>query len=496
MSRTKVLPPNYRELDRALRSIGYSFEAAVADIIDNSIDEDAENVLVRLFIRKDGHLDLAIWDDGNGMNGATLEEAMRFGAAVTAEINRLGKFGLGLKLASLSQAKELRVITTKGGELYGMAWLEHGITHGFACTTFDKGECKPLVSAVFPDRPLQKHGTVVRWSHLYRIGQYHGDAEEHAQKLRDRLKSFLEIAFHRFLSGSARKVAISLDIFDQGSASPGIPTILEPLDPFNYGKSIQAGFPAEMLLAGNYHNRIKMKAHVWPPNAVIPEYRLPGGSNSRQGFYFYRQNRLIQGGGWNGMRETEPHTSLARVEIDLDPDMDVDISLDIKKVEIQLPPGLVTAIQNAKTASGVSFKQYLTIAQNAYRKRKPAESDLPLIPSQGLPSDLTSFLHKQLRLKATAKHRDLKFQWKKLGKSLFFYIERDTGQLFLNSIYRKQLLHGLRSSSTDIPVIKCLLFLVLEDTLSSERMSPQSRQEVEKVNRILVKAVKYERLPE
>ena len=101
MSIEERLPPNYGKLDVALRSIGYSFEVAVADVIDNSNDAQAKNVLVRLINTGDGHLDLATWDDGCGMGEKTLKEAMRFGADVSQEIERLGKFGLGLKLASL-----------------------------------------------------------------------------------------------------------------------------------------------------------------------------------------------------------------------------------------------------------------------------------------------------------------------------------------------------------------------------------------------------------
>src|SRR5438094_7712633 len=99
MSTEELLPPNYDKLDVALRAIGYSFEVAVADVVDNSIDAKAKNVTVRLLTRKDGHLDLAIWDDGCGMGEATLKEAMRFGADVSGDLERLGKFGLGLKLA-------------------------------------------------------------------------------------------------------------------------------------------------------------------------------------------------------------------------------------------------------------------------------------------------------------------------------------------------------------------------------------------------------------
>src|SRR4051812_7128822 len=100
MSVEERLPPNFRKLDVALRSIGYTFEAAVADVVDNSIDAEASSVLVRIVTTPHGHLDLAIWDDGHGMEHGTLKEAMRFGADVSQEIERLGKFGLGLKLAS------------------------------------------------------------------------------------------------------------------------------------------------------------------------------------------------------------------------------------------------------------------------------------------------------------------------------------------------------------------------------------------------------------
>ena len=92
MSNVEHLPPNFGRLDKALRSIGYSFEAAVADIVDNSVDAMADNVLIRFFMRGNRPLDLVIVDDGKGMDSSTLKEAMRFGADVTQELDRLGKF--------------------------------------------------------------------------------------------------------------------------------------------------------------------------------------------------------------------------------------------------------------------------------------------------------------------------------------------------------------------------------------------------------------------
>lgn len=496
MSTKDSLPPNYAKLDVALRSIGYSFEVAVADLIDNSIDAKATNILVRLIARADGQLDLVILDNGIGMDEVTLREAMRFGADVTEEIDRLGKFGLGLKLASLSQAREFSVLTVKDGQVSGRAWQEQGIAQGFISTVFDKSECKALLSKVIPDHAIVSSGTVVWWSSLYRISQRHNVTDEHISKLVRRLERHLSLALHRFLSGKAAKIAITVDVFDLTSRRAGLPIRLEPLDPFDYEQSGNAQFPAAMALDGEYKDRIKIKAHIWPPNSTASNYKLPGGSNARQGFYFYRNNRLIQGGGWNGMREAEPHSSLARLEVDMAPDFDLEVSLDVKKVEIQLPQTLANALRRASTTTGIDFKKYLSIADEAYRKRQATEAELPLIPSDGLPSELSRFLHDELRIKRTTKHRDLKIIWENFDDVAFFEIDRERGLLFLNRRYRRQLLHGLPGSAADLPVVKCLLFLLLEDALSSERMGPKIRERIEQINRILTQAVKYERVAE
>jgi hypothetical protein len=430
------------------------------------------------------------------MDANTLKEAMRFGADVSQEMERLGKFGLGLKLASLSQARELRVVSAQGGRFFGRAWQEHGIADGFVSTIFETAESRDVITKVMPDHGFVPSATVVWWSHLYRVGHDHSNPQEHAQKLMRRLDNYLSLAFHRFLSGRPRAVRLTLDMFDQRSGRPGIPINLDPLDPFDYDQSGQRDFPAAMVLDDGYRDRIAIKAHIWPANSGAAEYKLPGGANSRQGFYFYRNHRLIQGGGWNGIRETEPHSSLARLEVDIASDFDLDVNLGVKKDEIQLPPALVASIMKSKTASGVDFKKYLSIADETYRTRKMTEAELPLIPSLGLPSELIKFLHVELRVKATAKYRDLMIKWMDLGEERFFDIDRDGGCLFLNLAFRKPLLHGLPGSSADIPTMKCLLFLALEDVLSSERFGSKIRERIDRMNRILVEAVKYERRPE
>lgn len=493
MASEETLPPNYSKLDKALRSIGYSFEVAIADIIDNAIDAKAKNVLVRFVIRRDSPLDVVVYDDGSGMDEATLREAMRFGADVSEQLDRLGKFGLGLKLASLSQARELRVYSLTNGKLSGRGWLEEGITRGFTSSIFNQGECVAGLKDVALHKKLKKTGTAVLWSRLYRVGQTHSAPDEHVQRLINRLKNYLSLAFHRFLAGGTKQVSITLDVLDAESGRVGVPVFLKPLDPFGYSTSGHKSFPAE-LIVGGYGEQVSMTAHIWPPNTNQPEYRLPGGANARQGFYFYRNDRLIQGGGWNGMRETEPHSSLARVAVDMSPTFDIEVGLDVKKIEVQLPGPLVKAIQTSHTGTDIDFKKYLSFADIAYRSKSALPSEIPLALGQGISKDLQRRVLRELGLKDAKKIRKLNFEWCDFNDDSLFDIDRDAHTIMLNRVYRRSLLHGLSGSSTDAPVTKCLLFLLLREVFYSERLSSRVREKVEQANRILVAAIKHERI--
>ena len=108
------MPPYAPILMESTRSIGYSVEAAIADVIDNSIAAFATNVEVNFFPSSDPYI--CILDNGNGMTISELENAMQYGSKNpldTRSENDLGRYGLGLKTASLSQCRKLTVISKK-----------------------------------------------------------------------------------------------------------------------------------------------------------------------------------------------------------------------------------------------------------------------------------------------------------------------------------------------------------------------------------------------
>ena len=108
--------PKADHLMGSMRSMGYTFEAAIADIIDNSISANSHNV--HLFFPSDPiHCFVSILDDGDGMTKSELLEAMRYGSTSSESMRSetdLGRFGLGLKAASLSQCSKLTVVSKKG----------------------------------------------------------------------------------------------------------------------------------------------------------------------------------------------------------------------------------------------------------------------------------------------------------------------------------------------------------------------------------------------
>ena len=143
----KIIIPYAPILVESTRSIGYSFEAAVADIIDNSISAGATDIRVR-FMSQDPQW-LCIEDNGWGMSLDELGNAMRYGSQSSLNVRRrddLGRFGLGLKMASLSQCRKLTVLTKKNDVVCGACWDLDYIIHqeDWALQFFSEKEIKDM----------------------------------------------------------------------------------------------------------------------------------------------------------------------------------------------------------------------------------------------------------------------------------------------------------------------------------------------------------------
>jgi len=487
------IPPNAKRLIHALRSIGYSIEKAIADVVDNSIDASAQNVLVRIRAAGEAITDVLIIDDGVGMTGARIEEAMRFGAETDQGPDSLGKFGMGMKLASLSQARELTVSSRKDGETNGRKWTIAGIESGWNCETLSREEAHGELEGPWEGADTSKSGTVVRWSDLDRVRAKAGGLQETVDSIVHRLRFHLGIHLHRFLED--HRVRIRIDTQEEGEDESTSVTVVEPLDPFGYETTGDPEFPRSYEL-DLPEGRITLDAHIWPANDSSRNYKLDNRVSSRQGLYFYRNDRLVQAGGWSHFRDAEPHMSLARVAIDLPPSMESAFHLDMKKSSIDPPASFRNALSKAVDKQKRPFTQYLNAAQKAYRKEAARNPDNhPLVPGAGIPAQLRETA-RNILAPDTRKVREVEFEWADLQRGLFFEIDREHSIIRLSRSFRNVLLGGRRAGGADAPLIKVLLFLLLAEDLDSARVSKRQQERLDQFDSVLKEAVKTMKVEE
>lgn len=332
-SRTADATPRASALIESLRDIGYSLDSALADIVDNSITAGARGVHVLSDTAADEPV-VAVLDDGRGMTEAELIEAMRPGSRHPGERREghdLGRFGLGLKSASFSQCRRLTVVSRKDGVLSGAAWDldEVARTDRWDIEVLDTFNGVPWIDRLGPD-----HGTLVLWQRLDRMtgGAVH-DHNRRIENLNHLLagaERHLRLVFHRYMEDHRSPLAILLN-----------GRVLEPLDPFASGHPAGQAMPEEVLTLAK--GDVIIRGYVLPHHKSMArtewdELGGPEGHLRSQGFWVYRERRLIIAGSWFGLARQAELTKLSRIRVDIPNSMDPDWKIDVKKASAQLPP--------------------------------------------------------------------------------------------------------------------------------------------------------------
>ena len=363
----KELIPQAGNLMESTRSIGYSLQAAIADIIDNSIAADAQNVFIQF--PRTNHEYLTILDDGIGMTSDELVEAMAYGSKPldqTRNTTDLGRFGLGLKMASLSQCKSLTVVSKKNGIISCAKWD----------LDFVKEKKQWLLQ--IPTIEDVKHiielnnlhdfvsGTLVIWEHLdLMLSGVNNDVEsELLKKNLAEVEEHLSLVFHRYLNyyekiedssiGSRHKF---IRIICNGTA-------LEGIDPFYSDKSSIA-FSSDKIMDAS--EEISITPWVLPYPNKIPQniLRKLGDLQQFQGFYIYRNKRLVIRGSWFYLNKKSELSKLIRIQVDIpnSSKIDRDWKLDVKKSSANLPEGLKKYLK--KTVENLSLRSKRTFTKRA-----------------------------------------------------------------------------------------------------------------------------------
>ena len=405
-TRTNRVAPRASVLIESMRDIGYSLQTAVADVIDNAVTAGAGRVELLAETDSDAPV-IGILDNGVGMSREELLEAMRFGTKSPLDgrgATDLGRFGLGLKTASLSQCRRLTVVTRRNGVTSSAVWDLDTVaeTDDWLVETPQDPSEIPWVGRLHGD------GTLVIWQKLDRlVDSRFKDSRKNLVHQIDTMASHIEFVFHRFLSGEAGRKRIEISLNGRR---------LRPFDPFcSRHAATQFGQEEVFRLDGK---KIHIQPVTLPHHAKISrsEWKRnagPGGYLKNQGFYLYRNRRLIVHGTWFALARQTELTKLSRVRIDIPNSLDAAWKIDVKKASAQPPPPVRQRLRSIVDAMGASSRR-------AYKKRGTRlvqENPLPVWTrtqnknriSYGLASEHPAFLDfvKDLDSESTRKFRRL-----------------------------------------------------------------------------------------
>lgn len=486
------IPPDPERTKDAFSRIGYSFEEAISDLVDNSIDAGATDVLIRLLYDRKSIRRVFIVDNGRGMNEETLRSAMRFGSTLKHKKSDLGKYGIGLKSASLSQCEQFAVVTRVGDEISGRRWAAASFQNNWLCEKLERSGCKRLLDAQWAGLDLCRSGTIVMWDDLTNLQAGDLPASETVNKAVLGLANHLGLVFHRFLE-KGDKLRIRLDSQFLGLPEFDVAQFVTPLNPFGYGATGSKGYPKEFKTTLAGVGELKLLAHLWPPKSRKSGYTLGGGKiSSRQGFYFYRNDRIIQAGGWNGCRgdDAEPHLSLARVAIDIPPGSEGRFDVMVQKSKVSPPRDFVGAVRSARAGKS-TFGEYVAEAIKVYRSEGKAEhvDEKPLVPWDGLSTSARKNA-RDILAPTEGRIRRVNFRWKTLDANLVFELDRDRGIINLNEIHRLAILGGTRKSRNDARVFKTTLFLLVRSYFDQKPLTRGRVEFLETCNKLLLGSLK------
>ena len=483
-------PPDSAGSARAFSRIGYNLAEALADLIDNCIDANASRVEITFF-RDDKEITaVTIADDGDGMAEPVLKRAMEFATSAPHKSSDLGTFGLGMKSASFSQCRSMTVVSLQKGKIAACRWTDEAIQADWRCEILDPAEAAQAFADGFSLKMCpQDHGTVVVWDRLDRLaaGGEEGDLDEFLAKTMSHLEARLGLIFHRFLIKPAFKILLRARHEESALA---LPHTVEPLNPFAYKVSGMPGYPKVFKTNLPGSGPLELDAHIWPPGTATPEFLLGRRSGTpHQGFYFYRNDRLIQAGGWNEfLRETSvPELALARVAIDLPAEGSI---TNVQKSAIQVSAALSQAFNRAR-AGRASLTDYLEDARKTFRTerhRQRPTAAAPTVLGRGVPAQLRRNVRALVAKQGVVRESD--FAWASLPTAKVFDLDRVDDRIVLNQSYRKQILAGAPVSSVDAAVMKSLLFLLLQEDFTRLRFSAQRNDWIAHCNAILLAAVK------
>lgn len=337
-----LVTPSAARLSGSLRDLGYTLTSALADLVDNSLAAGASTVRIS-FGSDRGEFSISVADDGIGMGSSQVLNALRFGSKRIYGPHDLGRFGLGLKTASLSLGRRLSVISKVAGARLIMRTLDLDVIDELDDWLVLGTEGSASVDRAVSWFDRSESGTVVVVEALDRVLGSATNAAAMTRRLRAaaaKTCEHLAMVFHRYITGYAGRDPVRILVeTDQGEV------VLAPWDPFATDElaTDQLDDWTLPVADGGREFHVPLRRFVLPAKSefsTAEKFEQLSGPlkwNRQQGLYVYRAGRLVQFGGWARLRSIDEHTKLARASLDFPPALDSFFQINVSKMRINIP---------------------------------------------------------------------------------------------------------------------------------------------------------------
>jgi Histidine kinase-, DNA gyrase B-, and HSP90-like ATPase len=471
--------PHDGSLATTMLNVDYKLADAIAELIDNSIDANANNILCRIVRTNGVPTQLLVIDDGDGISREKITDAMTFAKKRDYGTDDIGMYGVGLKSASLNMAHKMDLVSRPPFQNpCGMRWTKEGADLETA-SELDPNWCTSMIDELTPTLPwppehgnqaMSFSGTIVQWSEIEEF-QLHAISGEPSSKFEDKLMlniaNRLSLIFHRPLEREKERKSIFVDIQDSETRATFGLHRLKAINPFNYPKSGHPAYPKVLPVEVANGQRIEIRLHIWPKGLKTRDFMIPTesgtGASAAQGLYVYKGDRLVMSGKWADLEGHEAHKLLARAEIDLPKSPVAGVRINFNKTAVTIQPSLARKILSAKAGDGTTFKSWVSDAQDVDRAALASNIRIELPNPRGM---VPTAVKREI-LDATTHSPDVGLTWAIFDDDDVFRIVDDL--IYVNEDYRDVFTSGSTTGSKGYSLSMTLLVLALRDVVGKRR---------------------------
>lgn len=456
------------------------------ELIDNAIDAHAQNVVLHFHVDGFRLVQIGIHDDGTGMSVQQMQEILRLGGHQAQNKKNIGRYGMGMKEGSFSNAEIVTVVSRQRGQ--------HSVGYELRKGSFDAGVLGERsimdVWNLRADMLTLKHGTSIVWNSLTDV--YRDEDESQGlgfiSSTLEKIRRHIGIRYHRFLERGDLNVSM-FTRWDDADWAPN--PAVKPINPVGYSRSARKDYPRTLTVGGK-PGAPGVTAHIWTNRSTKDEFILEGkDAMGHQGFYFYDADRLLTSGGWSGFRRNSKDTKLLRIIIDDPQVINEYVMVSPQKRSVRLSEGFHRFIDSLRDVedSEYTFDVVCADARDVLREsnQKSGNADQISEAGVGIAPEVKRAVEERARLRLTD---PIDIKYKPLPSDDFVEIDQPNHCIYINSKYRKLLNPG-RGSLNDAPIVKTLLYLLFNDAAVQKR-TKKSNANVEVWNALLTAAAQAE----